>query len=286
MRGKYLLCVILALLLVLPPWTLASASGGFSQADLELIGEMALPEASDILTSQPVISVRVPNSGWVVVNPYRLEVARDGVVSSEQIVSPVLTLENQSEIPVRVDACAVGQVASGSSAVFVPAPPAPDAQEKEVFMFLEFQPFQGWETVWSGGFTDSSNQLAVSAAGEEKRGVLLLDVGGQGAFRAFGEVNTTPGEAWNSMDAVGVSLLFTFSPAEEQPSEPLLSATPEAPPESVDGTGAADDSTVEPPGTPPPLSADPEPPAESEPPADQEPPVEPKNPSEPEDEIV
>ena len=118
MKRKCLLCAILALLLLLPPRTLAVASGLFSEAELELTGEMALPDASEMLTSQPVISVRVPNSGWVVVNPYGLEVERDGVVSSEQIVSPVLTMENQSEVPVRVDARAVGQVSAGSGAVF------------------------------------------------------------------------------------------------------------------------------------------------------------------------
>ena len=106
---------------------------------LEITGEVEVPDASNTFTEAPVISVSVPESGWVLVNPYGLEVEREGLITNQQVVSPAMVLQNESSIPVQVDARAVGTVPAGSGAVFASYPPAPDAAEKEVFLFLEFQ---------------------------------------------------------------------------------------------------------------------------------------------------
>ena len=200
---KKVFCLLLALLL-----TSAAYAAG---PTLEIAGEV-IPADPSTYTEGDVISVDVPRSSWVVVNPYGLEVVRDGIVSTEQIVSPVTVLENQSAVPVQVDARAVGTAAAGSAAVFVTAPPAPEAQEKEVFLFLEFQPFLGSGTLWNGVFSDGPNQLAVTGA--EKQGLLTLEAGGRGAMQVFGAAAEAPAVPWTAADTVNVTVAFTFSAAD------------------------------------------------------------------------
>lgn len=200
---KNAFCLLLALLL-----TGAAYAAG---PTLEIAGEVVPADPSTYAVGD-VITVEVPESGWVVVNPYGMEVQRDGIVSTDQIVSPVMVMENRSAVPVRVDACAVGTTPEGSEAVFVPVPPLPDAQAKEVFLFLEFQPFLGSSTVWNGLFMDTPNQLPVT--GVEKQGVITLEAGGRGALQVSGAAAAAPAAPWTAADTVHVTVSFTFSPAD------------------------------------------------------------------------
>lgn len=209
---KKMICILLALLLLAQPAALAAPEPAPS---LEILGEVAVPEEvpAPLAAAPEVISVSVPDTGWVIVNPYRLDVVRDGMASSRQVVSPAMVLQNQSAVPVRVDARALGTVPAGSGAKFAPWPPAPDTAEKEVFLFLEFQTFWGGDTLWTGEFNDSPNQLAVSPLGAEKQGVMTMEVGGQGALRVFGSAAEAPASAWTAADTVDISVAFTFTPA-------------------------------------------------------------------------
>lgn len=203
---KKLACLLLVLALMCP--TAAAAP-------LEITGEVAAPDIpTAIIEEQPVISVSVPDSGWVVVNPYGLEVARGDVISSEQVVSPPMVLQNQSTVPVQVNAQAMGTVPAGSAAVFVPFAPSPDAAAKETFLFLEFQRFQGVDTPWTRQFTDAPNQLLVTEQGIEKPGLLTLEVGGAGALRVFGAAAANPATPWTAADTVNVTVVFTFTAAD------------------------------------------------------------------------
>ena len=146
----------------------------------------------------------------VVVNPYGLEVERDGVASRERIVSPELVLINQGD-PVRVSARAVGSVPGGSGAVFASAPPSPDEEDKEVFLFLEFQRSRD---AWSGVFSDDDNQLLVTEAGESKSNLLALEAGSEGYFTLSGAAAEAPVVPWTAEDIIKVAVAFTFTPAD------------------------------------------------------------------------
>ena len=178
---------------------------------VEFPGVVAVPEDPSFFSDEPIISVSVPNNGWVVVNPYGLEVEWEGVTSREQIVSPELVLENQSTVPIQVNAQAVGSIPDGSGAVFAPAPPAPEEAGKAVFLFLEFQQIRD---AWSGTFFDAPNQLLVTEAGESKTNLLALDAGREGYFKLSGAAAVNPLSPWTAEDTIKVSVAFTFTRAD------------------------------------------------------------------------
>ena len=233
---KKVFCLMLALLMLAPSAAYAAPAGeegapvlpeeapggeesaSAAAAALEITGEVEVPEEVPSLFSEaPVISVSVPDTGWVLVNPYGLEVEREGLITNQQVVSPAMVLENQSTVPVRVDARAVGTVPAGSEAVFAADPPGEEAADKEVFLFLEFQSFWGNDALWSGRFTDAANQLAVSPLGAWKQGVMTMDAGGRGALRVFGSAAVNTALPWTGADTVNITVAFTFTPAEDTP---------------------------------------------------------------------
>lgn len=164
----------------------------------------------------PVIHVEVPDAGHVVVNPYHLAVNVDGMSSTDQIVGTAMPIVSYSSVPVAVMASAAGQPNPGSGAVFVNAPPAEGAWEKELFLFAEFQPAldQYGSAFWSGIYTGAPNQLPVTGGAPAQ--VLTLAAGdvtpSYGAFRLFGAAATAPVNPWSAEDTINVTLTFTFVP--------------------------------------------------------------------------
>ena len=271
MKTKQLLSTVLALLLAL---SLPAASAS----------EPPAPDAGGL------INVIVPSTGHMVINPYRLAVRPDGVETTAQLVHAPLALTNLSDFPVTVNVTASASLPRESEAVFVHAPPAPDAKAKEVFLYAEFQARPDW---WEGAYLDLPNQLPVSPRGASAGNVLTLDAQGEGWFRLFGALASSPASAWSDTDTFGAVLTFTFAPLypdpepaegpeapeEEVPEDPETSDIPEEappedsetpdvpeevppeedPPEEITPPDAAEDDPAPPDGAPP---EDPAPPPE------------------------
>ncbi|MDE6934379.1 MAG: hypothetical protein K2P26_02090 [Oscillospiraceae bacterium] len=165
----------------------------------------------------PVISVSVPDTGTVIVNPYRLPVELDGQETTEQIAGSTMILENRGNVAVDVSVSAIGSPTGG--VVFTARPPAESATEKELFLYAEFQPLSDpvLRPGWSGWYSDSTNQILVSAQGAAKADVLRLEAGGApyswGAARLFGSAAACPAQPWEAGDGFHVNLAFTFTPA-------------------------------------------------------------------------
>ena len=208
MKTKQLLSALLALLLAL---SLPAASAA----------EPPVPDAGGL------INVIVPSTGHMVINPYRLAVRPDGVETTAQLVHAPQALTNLSDFPVTVNVTASASLPRESEAVFVHAPPAPDAKAKEVFLYAEFQERPDW---WEGAYLDLPNQLPVSPRGASAGNVLTLDAQGEGWFRLFGALAPSPASAWSDTDTFGAVLTFTFAPLYPDP-EPV--EEPEAPEEEV-----------------------------------------------------
>ena len=208
MKTKQLLSTVLALLLAL---SLPAASAA----------EPPAPDAGGL------INVIVPSTGHMVINPYRLAVRPDGVETTAQLVHAPQALTNLSDFPVTVNVTASASLPRESEAVFVHAPPAPDAKAKEVFLYAEFQARPDW---WEGAYLDLPNQLPVSPHGASAGNVLTLDAQGEGWFRLFGALAPSPASAWSDTDTFGAVLTFTFAPLYPDP-EPAEG--PEAPEEEV-----------------------------------------------------
>ena len=208
MKTKQLLSTVLALLLAL---SLPAASAA----------EPPAPDAGGL------INVIVPSTGHMVINPYRLAVRPDGVETTAQLVHAPQVLTNLSDFPVAVNVTATASLPRESEAVFVHAPPAPDAKAKEVFLYAEFQEPPDW---WEGAYLELPNQLPVSPRGASAGNVLTLDAQGEGWFRLFGALAPSPASAWSDTDTFGAVLTFTFAPLYPDP-EPV--EEPEAPEEEV-----------------------------------------------------
>ena len=208
MKTKQLIAALLVLLLAL---SLPAASAAESPA----------PDAGGL------INVIVPSTGHMVINPYRLAVRPDGVETTAQLVHAPQVLTNLSDFPVAVNVTATASLPRESEAVFVHAPPAPDAKDKEVFLYAEFQERPDW---WEGAYLDLPNQLPVSPRGASAGNVLTLDAQGEGWFRLFGALAPSPASAWSDTDTFGAVLSFTFTPVYPDP-EPV--EEPEAPEEEI-----------------------------------------------------
>lgn len=163
----------------------------------------------------PVIHVTVPDTGRIIVNPYRLEVKLDGIASTEQVVGVPMPIVSTSSVPVAVLASVTGYTAPDSDVVFTVAPPQPDAWAKELFLYAEFQP--AYDEYGSGAYwTGAYNQLTVTPEGTPAAQVMELAAGDEapscGAFRLFGSAAVTPDNPWCAEDAIQVTVAFTFLP--------------------------------------------------------------------------
>lgn len=229
---KRLLCVLLALLLALPAWAAETPAEEEPPAPFE---DESAPgpfedEAPAPEDAGPVIQVSVPASGRIGLNPYHMDIPTSAGTSADQIVHEPQIIINGSDFPVRVSARAVGKLGPESGARFVSAPPAADARDKEIFLYMEFQNDLAF---WTGAYGDWPNQLLVTDFGGEKADVMTLDAMGVGYFRLFGAMTDSPFEMWGETDAPDVTLALTFSAweADVQPEEEFEDGSSEEPAE-------------------------------------------------------
>lgn len=186
------------------------------------------PLGPDAVPLEDLIDVLVPSSGQMILNPYRLPVDLEGGETTDQIVHSCQTLINQSGFPVTVNVTVTGTIPAESEAAFVSAPPAPDAPDKDVFLYAEFQPYPDW---WEGSYYGLSNQLLVCERGTEGENVLTLDAQGEGYFRLFGGMSERPESPWSDTDTFGAVLTFTFAPVYAEPAQAEEPGVPEILPE-------------------------------------------------------
>ncbi len=160
------------------------------------------------LSSSPEINVLVPETGEVVINPYCMEVEVDGELVRDQVSSPVYTIENNSEVPVMVDAAAQASFYKNSGASLVSRVPDKDAAQKELFLYLELQ---SEYNMWEPSYSDASNQMLIGNGEIRKTGMLAVDAAGQAYLRFSGAASPNPQESWSADDGLNVTLIFTFS---------------------------------------------------------------------------
>ncbi len=182
-----------------------------------------------------LIDVVVPAVGEVMLNPYGLAVETAWGTNREQVQHQPQPLTNNSNFPVIVTATATGALAG--DAWFVTAPPEREAEEKELFLYVEYQ---SQPDVWQGAYTGAPNQLLVTEYGSSGE-VLTLEAGAEGYYRLFGAMSPTPQTMWSSDNALTVTLAYTFTrdpssqpeelPPEEMP--PVEMPPVEMPPEEL-----------------------------------------------------
>lgn len=193
-------------------------------------GALSSGTATEIhaLYKEPVIDVRVPSTGQVLLNPESLPVNVGGHVESAQIVSTPWSIENYSEVGVKVDAVVSAEVAGGSTMEFYKrSVKTKKTRKKLVFMFLDMKvtdPGVSLEGLnWPETVYNSKKQILITEKANDRENIMILapaDIngnlsnGGIGAFHLGGDAVATPRDAWNpATDKMTVKISFTFRPA-------------------------------------------------------------------------
>ena len=228
MKSKKILSMFLALVMAL-----ALAVPAFAE-DVKVEGSINLP----------TINVVLPTSTSMIMNPYQLEVKlnpkdANETPSTEQIISPLMTVKNLSNIGVQVGVTVAGTVTKGSTATLATAKlTGGNSTDKEAFVYVKFligdpdmsadDIVKGTEPTAKGdyelilaadadfptkldpdGTADKTNKSNILAATSDAKNPAE---GGVLGFRFFGDMVSAPDDSWTDKDTLGATLSFTFTP--------------------------------------------------------------------------
>jgi hypothetical protein len=172
---------------------------------------------SDIKT--PTISITVPGSTTVGLNPYKLEYEIDSAKYTDQIASVEQTITNASDVPVTVGATVSAKLGDNSTASLATKAVSATETKKSIFTYLEVKEKakEDDEAAFASSYaTSNTNQVVFAAKETTKTGLATLTADGGAAcyagFKVFGSMTATPTVAWNSNDTVAFTIKFTFNP--------------------------------------------------------------------------
>lgn len=209
MKNKLLLCVILALLL-------SVSAPAFASGNTRI----------DALCNLPEISVIVPATAEVFINPYRLPLSIESDETTAQIVSTPACIENKSEVPVSVTATLTCALKEGSDMrLYSTTTQDPDMTltSKTAFVYFEMQAAPSVDqAVWDSEYDMEKHQVVRLGTSRPKKDMVVIAQADQpnhfGAFRLTGDCVAVPRIPWTEADGIEVEIAFTFSPLmREQP---------------------------------------------------------------------
>lgn len=178
---------------------------------------------------EPRIEIVVPSTGQMWLNPRSLPVQINGNVEYPQIVNIPWSIENHSEVGIKVDAAVSARVASGSGIELSGSSVKNSkSKEKRIFLFLDMKVTNPGVDVgaldWGSTVYDSKRHMLITDYGNERANIMTLAPtnldgtlanGGIGAFHLDGNVNPDPLGGWNpAKDMVTVKIVFTFRPTD------------------------------------------------------------------------
>ncbi|MCI8438271.1 MAG: hypothetical protein HFF73_01970 [Oscillospiraceae bacterium] len=202
MKKKLLLGAVLALLLS----ATAFASGGSYRTTV------------DALCNLPEISVTVPSSAEVFINPYRIPITIESDESTAQIVSTPACIENKSAVPISITATVTGTIKEGSDmGLYSYSTQGQELTSKRAFVYLEMQAATSTSPAdanWDSEY-DVEKHVAIRAGvARTKKDMVTIAQADQpkhfGAFRLAGDCVPTPRKPWTAADGIDVEIAFTF----------------------------------------------------------------------------
>lgn len=203
MKKQLLLCAILALLLS----GTASASGDRYKTAVDT--ECNLPE----------ISVTVPATAEVFINPYRIPVTIESDETTAQIVSTPAAIENKSEVPISVTATVTAAIKEDSnmrlSSLTTQDPEIPMVS-KTAFVYFEMQASSSASQVdWDSEYDMENHVVLRAGTSRVKRNIVTIAQADKpkhfGAFRLTGDCVAVPRVPWTEADGIDVTIAFTFT---------------------------------------------------------------------------
>lgn len=206
MKKSCLFCVILALMLSITVPALASDGG----PQTEITALCLLPE----------ISVIVPASAEVFINPYEIPIDIGSTASTAQIISTPVCIENRSEVPLDVGVTAVATEQEGSGSLLLAGSPTGGTGAiKRVFIYFEMQTSNTAtppQSIWDAEFDSAKHLVVRNFEMPARKMVTLSAVDGDsrfGAFRLAGDCSANPVvDPWTEEDGINVKISFTFTP--------------------------------------------------------------------------
>ena len=202
MKKKLLLGAVLALLLS----ATAFASGGSYRTTV------------DALCNLPEISVTVPSSAEVFINPYRIPITIESDESTAQIVSTPACIEIKRAVPISITATVTGTIKEGSDmGLYSYSTQGQELTSKRAFVYLEMQAATSTSPAdanWDSEY-DVEKHVAIRAGvARTKKDMVTIAQADQpkhfGAFRLAGDCVPTPRKPWTAADGIDVEIAFTF----------------------------------------------------------------------------
>lgn len=218
MKLKNLACAALAGALALSLSAPAFASEELTQGT-EFEGTMNVP----------TISITVPESGSVVLNPYKLSYTpAGGTASTDQIISATNHIKNESNVALNVSATVTGKLPTGKKDVTFATSTTQNASKplttNSIFMYFEIGPSTDGssDASWPEGYVakptadQEVKQILVKNGATTVNNMLTMEAGDAAAtyaaYRLTGDVVGAPTRAWADDDSVSATVAFTFTP--------------------------------------------------------------------------
>ena len=171
---------------------------------------------------EPEISVIVPSTAEVLINPYRIPVTIGTEDTTAQIISTPACIKNLSQVPISVSASVVGKVKDGSDMRLVASTTQPSSGKpsttKNAFIYFEMQAAESDDpddVYWDETF-DAKKHVIVRTTAKTLKNIARIgmaeDSDCYGAFRLTGDCVAAPKKGWTEDDGIDVEISFTFTP--------------------------------------------------------------------------
>ena len=172
----------------------------------------------------PVISVSVPASADVLINPLQFPVEIDSGSTRDQIICSDAVMSSYSDVPLSVGVQVTGAVKEGSDMTLATAPTNKTGTAKEAFVYFEIVQSNYEEvrrSLWAESYDPAKHVPVSNGTPQTKADMLRLEPlnkygevakGGYAQFRLAGDAVRTPTNEWNESDGIDVMIAFTFKP--------------------------------------------------------------------------
>ncbi len=213
MKRKVLLCALLAALVLLCSTRPAAAL---------LSNERDTVITADI--RMPIISVTVPSSAEVYINPFQLPVEIGGEDQRDQIICTPAVIASASDIPLKVSVTVTGAVKEGSDMTLAASPTYGTGTAKSAFVYFEMVQSNSEDIEsarWASAYDSSKHVPVVPNVPQTGTDLLTLPPmtkdgeianGGYAPFRLTGDAVRKPTAEWTEKDGINVTIAFTFTP--------------------------------------------------------------------------
>lgn len=167
----------------------------------------------------PTIKLIVPTASGIIINPYGMEAVKGTTAVTDQIISEIQTIANESDVPIKVDVTVVAQPGSGSAAVIASGTQAAKTTKSVCLIYEAVKGSAAPSTISAhvavNKSADASVQLTSASAGVKASTVTLDKKDGTAPnyyFYVTGDAAKAPSIAWTAADTIDISYAFTFTP--------------------------------------------------------------------------